>query len=149
MFNVSLQTLKIWPYPKSLYSIKHIPSCSLHLEPPRSLFCTSNASCSFSTSVHAVSSAEILYSQLPNHQALTHNSYSILKFISPRKISLSYLMRSLLKKYTLRASKTFFHGIPFEVQWKWIRLGTVRLWVQSLASLGAVVKDPTLPWAVV
>ena len=48
-------------------------------------------------------------------------------------------------------------GVPVVVHWKWIRLGTMRLWVQSLASLrGLRIRhchelwqcglDPTLLW---
>ena len=44
--------------------------------------------------------------------------------------------------------KSLVQGVPIMVQWKWIWLGTMRLWVQSLVLL-IVVKDLVLLWAVV
>ena len=36
------------------------------------------------------------------------------------------------------AFKIYITGVPIVVQWKWIRLGTMRLWVPSLALLSGL-----------
>lgn len=103
MFNIRLQTLNdlAWPHIPSLSS--HQSSWLFALQPPGSSFILQMqyAPSCHGTSIHAVSSAAIVYSQLPFPQLiLTHDSYFTLMFISSGQTSLSSLTRSLLNMHT-------------------------------------------------